>query len=256
MTGTLQLERARPGQGALVARWIARSIDPSILPLTIWRSPRAGRYVESLLGAGGDDVPRFYLLRRAGLVAGLAAFRRVDGCAFLNHICIGRRWRGQGWGRRLLAAATTRYLRAHPAHWVALDAFAGRPAEAWYRRLGFVEQARQGWYCRASGPVRGRRLLALPVAGFDEAACRHRAWGFSTFTAGPYTVGRLYAPYFRLTHPAAARDRDLAGLLAALDPSRRLLLVAPGPVPSSCWTRLTWSYRLGCSADLLLERLR
>lgn len=77
---------------------------------------------------------------------------------------------------------------------------------------------------------------------------RHRAWGFSTIT-----LGRLWTPYFRLTDPAAARDRDLTRLLAALDPARRLLLVAP-TAPRG-WTPVARSERLVCSADLLLERL-
>lgn len=245
----LEIVPARPGQGPLVARWIARSLDPSLLPLTIWRSPRAGRYVESLW----NDTPQFYLLRREGLVAGLAAFRRLDGCAFLNHLAIGARWRGRGLGRRLLAESAAAFLKTHPARWVALDAFAGRPATAWYRRLGFVIQEQRDWYTRTSPSPLGRRLTVVGVQGLAEADRRHRAWGFSTFTAGPYTVGRLYTPYFRFTDPGAARDRDLVGLLAALDPARRLLLVASGAPPP--WTRVARSDRLVCSADLLLERL-
>jgi hypothetical protein len=66
-------------------------------------------------------------------------------------------------------------------------------------------------------------------------------------------VGRLWTPYFRLTDPAAARDRHLARLLAALDPARRLLLVSP-KAPRG-WTPVARSERLTCSADLLLERL-
>jgi ribosomal protein S18 acetylase RimI-like enzyme len=243
---TLAVERARPGQGRLVARWIARSLDPSLLPLTIWRSPRAGRYVDSLL----EEAPGYYLWRRGGVVAGVAAFRHLDGAAFLNHISIGRRWRGRGWGRRLLAAAAARYLDERPARRIVLDAFAGQFPQAWYRRLGFVRQERQGWYIR-SCPAPGNRPLAVP--GLAAANRRHRAWGFSTIRVGPYTVGRLWAPYFRLTDPAAARDRDLTGRLAALDPARRLLLVAP-TAPRG-WTRVARSERLVCSADLLLERL-
>lgn len=240
------IERARPGQGRLVARWIARSLDPSLLPLTIWRSPRAGRYVESLL----SDTPGYYWLRCGGVVAGLAAFRHLNGAAFLNHISIGPRWRGRGRGRSLLAAATARYLDECPARRVALDAFAGQFPQAWYRRLGFVEQERQGWYIRPGRAPLAQRLALPDLAAADR---RHRAWGFSTITVGPYTVGRLWAPYFRLTDPAAARDRGLTRLLAGLDPARRLLLVAP-TAPRG-WTRVARSERLVCSADLLLERL-
>lgn len=245
LTPSLAVERARPGQGRLVARWIARSLDPAILPLTIWRSPRAGRYVESLL-----NEPGYYLLRRGDAVAGVAAFRHLNGAAFLNHICIGPRWRGRGWGRGLLAAATARYLDECPARWIALDAFAGQFPQAWYRRLGFVLQERQGWYIRPCQAPGGERLALPDLAAADR---RHRAWGLSTITLGPYTVGRLWAPYFRLADPAAARDRDLTRLLAALDPARRLLLVAPTAPPG--WTEVARSERLVCSADLLLERL-
>ena len=242
----MRLTRARPGQGPLIARWIARSLDPALLPFTIWRSPRAARYVESRL----RGASRYYLLHLGGVVAGVAAFRHLDGAAFLNYICISPRWRGLGLGRNLLAAAADRYLYEYPARQVALDAFAGQFPQAWYRRLGFVRQQRQGWYVRSS-PVPGDKRLALPdLAAADR---RHRAWGFSTITLGPYTVGRLWTPYFRLTDPAAARDRDLTGLLAALDPARRLLLVAC-TAPRG-WTPVARSERLVCSADLLLERL-
>jgi ribosomal protein S18 acetylase RimI-like enzyme len=246
----MTLRLARPGQGRLVARAIARSFDPALLPFTIWRSPRAGRYVEELL-----EDPRwgFYLLWSGRALTGMAVFREFGGRAFLNHLAIGRRWRGRGWGRRLLAEALRRYRT--PRGEVALDAFAGGLAEGWYRRLGFVEESRRDWY---TGPlVRPlRRLSALPVTGLEAAARDHQARGFSSFVAGPYTVGRLWTPYYRLTDPAAARDPDLACLLGALEAGRRLLLVAGAPRPSSRWRRLARSHRLVCSADLLQERLR
>jgi ribosomal protein S18 acetylase RimI-like enzyme len=244
----MTIRLAQPGQGRLVARAIARSLDPALLPLTIWRSPRAGRYVDTLLIDPGWG---FYLLWSGRELAGLAMFRRVERRAFLNHIAIGRRWRGRGLGRRLLRDALSRYGGEE----VALDAFAGGLAEAWYRRLGFVEGSRLDWY---TGPLVAprRRISALEVAGLETAAEEHRVCGFSSFVAGPYAVGRLWAPYYRLTNPEAAQDPDLACLLEALAPGRGLLLVADAPRPSPRWRHVARVHRLVCSADLLLERLR
>jgi GNAT superfamily N-acetyltransferase len=254
VTSPLRIELARPGQGARIARWIARALDPAVLPLTIWRSPRAGCYVEFLLSSGhGPDPYLFYMLYAGPHLAGLAAFRTLDGDPFLNHLCIGRRWRGRGWGRRLLTGAAVRYLRLCPARRLRLDVFAGTSAEAWYRRLGFTPQTRLRWQTHAVSPNGAPAADALPVKDLDLAERQHRDWGFSCFHAGPYSIGRLFAPYFRLTDPHAARDRDLIRLLASLEPSRRLLLVAPAAMRR--WRTRLVSHRMTCAVDVFFNRL-
>jgi len=242
--GDLRISTAQPGQGRLVARWISRSVDPAILPFTIWRSPRAGAYVESLLANPSPAGHRFYLLGQGGRVAGLAAFRRLDRAAFLNHIVVSPRGRGRGLGRRLLTLSLRDFLRRIPLRGVALDAFRGSEAAAWYRRLGLTSEARYQW--STWGSTTG--------GASHHGAPRHSAFGFSSFTAGRYTVGRLWTPYYRLTDPRAARDHTLLACLTRLDPARRFLLIAPGAPPAN-WQLVARSDRLAGSADILLRRL-
>lgn len=252
--GCFTVEAAQAGEGEWVARAIRRSLDPDLVDYTIWRSPRAGRYVESLLrGRVDEGHAAFYLLRRGRASLGLAAFRTLDGAAFLNHLWVAPEWQGQGLGRLLLLEAARLYHRRHPAPRLALEVFAGRPAEAWYRRLGFVESERRSWWRGPSLPSPEAPLL--PCHGLAGAARRHRAWGFSSFRAGPYRVGRLWTPYFRLTDPAALRDPALLATLARLDPARRPFLVAPFALPHP-WYRVAVSKRMECSADLFFERVR
>ncbi len=265
------IERALPGQGAEVARLIARSLAADLRRMTIWESPRAGRYVEALLaGTSPDHAAEFYLLRSGGVASGVAAFRRLEGGAFLNHIYIAPELRGRSLGAGLLAEATRRYLERHGAGWVALEVFAGRPeaeeVQAWYQRLGFVERRRWLWWIAptaAPAPDPGPTGEAA-CENLEDAERQHRAWGFSNLrmrTSGGriFQVGRLGALYFRLGESEAAGDPQLGAALARLDPARGWLLVvptlaAPTPGPSD-WRLAGESRRLECPAAELLERL-
>ena len=150
------IRRARPGQGEEIARLVRASLPARVRRFTIWDSPQIGALVESLLGgARAGEAHEFYLARQGRRpAAAVAAFRLLDGQAFLNHLYVAPRFRGCRLGKRLLAAAARRYLARHPAERIGLDVFAGaHPAEAWYARLGFEERARRIW--RTAG---GRRL--------------------------------------------------------------------------------------------------
>ncbi|HYM10812.1 MAG TPA: hypothetical protein VEU62_08765, partial [Bryobacterales bacterium] len=154
------------------------------------------------------------------------------------------------------------YLARHPAPEIGLDVFArNRSATAWYRRLGFEQRTRLGWWISVRGV---RAATARPPAAVAAAAARqHRAWGFSQLAArtgaGRYQVGRLYAPFFRLTDPRAAADPDLLAALARLNPRRRLLLIAPAssawPGRRPGWEQVAQSRRLRARSAVLLSRL-
>jgi GNAT superfamily N-acetyltransferase len=253
---------AAPKDAASIARLVCASLAAPARRLTIWASPRVARYVHAVLcGAFPGEARQFYLLRRGSTPAGLAAFRLFEGAAFLNHLYIAPRYRSLSLGSLLLESAVRRYLTRHPAREIALDVFAGNTgAEAWYERLGFEERARLGWWISAIGVhVPQARLAAASAA----AARQQRAWGFSQFAvltrAGPYQVGRLYTPFFRLTEPRAAADRELHAALAGRDPRRRLLLIAPGSFASAApgpgWKQEAQSRRLAVASPVLLGRL-
>jgi ribosomal protein S18 acetylase RimI-like enzyme len=257
------IEAAAPQDADSIARLVRASLPVALRRLTIWSSPRAGRYVHAILcGAFPRERHQFYLLRRGSTPAGLAAFRLFAGAAFLNHLYIAPRCRGSSLGSLLLEAAARRYLVRHPAREIGLDVFAGnRRATAWYRRLGFEQRARLGWWILARG-VHAATTRA-PAAVAPAAARQHRAWGFSQFAAetraGRYQVGRLCAPFFRLTDPRAAADPDLLAALARLNPRRRVLLIAPAssasPGLSAGWKQVAQSRRLRARSAVLLSRL-
>jgi len=263
MRGEWRVDPARPAEAGEVARLARGSIVPRLRRLTLWASPRAARYVEALLSGAFVEAPEFFLLRRAGRPAGLAAFRTLHGQAFLNHLSVEPRLRGRSLGTWLLAEAAARYLDRHNLTQVALDVFADRSTrgpgtvERWYARLGFLERDRRSWWLAPPAAGRGKPLCE----GWTEAGRQHRAWGFSSFLvytpAGRrYRVGRLYAPLFRLTGPEAAEDLQLWAALGSLDPRRSLLLIAPEVGPGRGCLLIAQSRRLECAARALLENLK
>ena len=163
MTDRAKIEKAGPGAGQTIARLVRRSLPARLHPLTIWGSPRAGRYVESILaGAFPNQAYEFYLLRLGSKPMGLAAFRRLGRQAFLNHLYVAPQLRGRGAGARLLETAVRSYLARRPAGKISLDVFAGaRPAEAWYERLGFQERSKRIWW--VGSPRRRAFLLIAPT---------------------------------------------------------------------------------------------
>lgn len=229
------IERAVPGDGSAIARLIRRSLPAGILPLTIWHSRRAGELADQLMQADASNT--FYVVRgHRGLVA-LAAFRRLDTQAFLNHFYVAPALRGRGLGGRLLAFAAADYLARYPARSIALDVFSdNQRARSWYRRLGFRETFCQSWCVMHRNESPGTRCSSVHLH--------------------VYQVGRLPGPYFRLTDPAAAHDCELHRALAAIDPGRRLLLIAPAASLPSGWEKIAESRRLTCDANELLGRLR
>ena len=61
-------------------------------------------------------------------------------------------------------------------------------------------------------------MLSTACSGFQQ---------FSAATAkGVYSVGRLGRDWFRLTDSDGTDDRGLLALLSALDPARRILVIA------------------------------
>lgn len=264
MTSPWAIERSHPGEGDLVASLVHRSLPPRLRRFTIWASPRVARYVELILkGAFPSEAHEFYLLRCGRRPGGIAAFRQIDGQAFLNHLWVAPRFRRRSLGTRLLAAAARSYLDRHPTERVALDVFsnggAGSIAETWYGRLGFRERSRKAWWL---GDIETRQSAgcSLPTTRCRLADRQHRAWGFSQFvvqtTGGQrYRVGRLYTPYFRLTEPAAALDAELRQALRILDRKRRLLLIGPESFPEPHWQMVALSRRLDTAAGAFLRRL-
>ena len=140
------------------------------------------------------------------------------------------------------------YCSDHPSSSILLDVFAGRTrVECWYAGLGFREIERRCW-CLSPGPPTPNPRPPTPDP-----------WGFSNFVVttrgGEYRIGRLYAPYFRLIDRAAAEDPQLRETLRAMDPSRRLLLIAPGEPPSG-WRQVAVSRRLECPKESLSRLAR
>jgi ribosomal protein S18 acetylase RimI-like enzyme len=255
MPGGWALEKAAPHNGGEVARLIRSSLPARLRRFTIWASPRAGRYVSAMLsGSLPGASEEFYVLKRGRRAAGLAAFRTVDGHAFLNHLYVAPPFRGRGLGACLLGCATRMYLAVHAAAQISLDVFSSNSrAEAWYRRLGFRQCGRRVWRL---GPNAG---YVRPLPSPDLVPV-FAPWGFWTFTictaaGAAYQVGRLYAPYFRLLQIEAAQDSELLRRLAWLDPKRRLLLIAPAAPFDPAWKQIAVSRRLQCSVGALLDRL-
>ena len=252
MTPAFEIRPAVPGEGRTIARLIRQSLAPRLRPLTIWGSPRAARYVEALLALPGSG---FYLLHQDTARVGLAAWRPVAGQAFLNHLYVAPRWRAQGLGRHLLGDSLAAHLRDYPSDAIALDVLAGnRRALSWYERLGFAPREERSWWL---GPrcAPAASPLAVPPRLLAAADRQHRAWGFSTLPLAAGEVGRLYAPYFRLPDPAAARDPALRATLGQLDPRRRLLLLAATPQPTPGWRRTAVSRRLTAPVAFVWSRL-
>lgn len=98
----IRVRRARPGEGAIVAKQIHSSLPKQIVDLTIWHCRHVDRWVETQLSSKSSSV-FFVAVDEEEAVVGAAEFRVVDHTVFLNQIGVRASHQGRRFGGRLLA---------------------------------------------------------------------------------------------------------------------------------------------------------
>ena len=253
----MNVRRAAPGEGKTIARLLRESVPMSLRELSIWSSRRACCYAEHCIERARDAAaPVFYLLINGAEPAGVAEFRSLGGTAFLNHIGVSPRWRGQGLGRWLLRQAATDFLRRRPWPAISLDVDPkNHHAFDWYRRLGMTTQAETFWHAGVLDPL-ARPEEAGVIAGWESAERTHQRFGFSRFRVvtplGRHEVGRMGREWFRLGEDAW-RDPGVPAALGRLDAARRVLLIASRRLQEL--TAVHRTQRLAAGAELFVNRL-
>ncbi len=252
----MKVRRAVPGEGQIVAQQVRASLPPSFVPFTIWRSAKAGAWVETQLASPPDRTSSVYylLIDQRGSPAGVAEFRSFDGDAFLNHFGVAPAYRGRGHAHLLLQFAMDDFLALHHAERVLLDVEASNTvAYDWYRRLGFAPCGETCWHL---GEIQRQPARAGAILGLADAGAMHRRYGFSLLRIQTgqkvCEVGRLGRNYFRLDEHAWG-DPGIHAALRQLDPKRRVLLVTSTPQPDQLLVRQT--ERLAVKTALLRRNL-
>ena len=224
----MTVEGARAGDGEQVGRLLAAAHAPDHQQLTVWSSPKIGRYVEDLIeGSLPQESPAFTLIRRDGVIAAAVYLRSILGGIFIDSLYADEATRKEQVTNLLIYRSLVDYSRPHPSPVVRFDVFESKRAvRAWQHRiLGAREVVRRIWW-RLPPPKAGR--ADGKVSGLAEADRIHVRWGFSKFqittVRGTYTIGRLPGPYFRLAEPLEAPDPELFRTLASLDSARELLV--------------------------------
>ncbi|ARA93330.1 hypothetical protein AWN76_009250 [Rhodothermaceae bacterium RA] len=239
MTSPWLVRPAAPAEAEVVAAFLRAALPAPLRPYTIYASDRLAAYVADGLASPTTDAPRFRLLTTTdGTPAGLAEWRTQPDGLFLNQLVVAPRHRRRGGARALLAHALS---AAGTEGMLRLDVFANRPHVLdWYRRLGLAPEATRTWTCLPL-PCPSDVTRPTPPPDLHEADARHRRYGFSTFRleleGRTYTIGRLGSRLFRTTDAAVPADREALLALAHLDPRRRLLCIAPGPLPGAVLAR-------------------
>lgn len=254
---------ARPRDAEAIAETIRDSFSQREINLTIFGSSLAHRWVAAHLSLPEGVAEREYTVALDGdeVIGCAEVVPRGDGLQ-LSYIGVREKYRGQGVGTRLLAAALR---RASPVvvGVMSLDVFdTNVGAKRWYEGLGFEHEGTT-LLCDASACLPPGKLLGR-VLGMPTASASHEAFGFSEIdveTGNERTrVGRLGSDWWRLTAPGtgvwqAAAHHELLATLVALEPARRLLLVQAGQQAPGGAIELVRLNRLAAPIDQLLDRL-
>jgi hypothetical protein len=218
---------ARAGDGAAVARLLTMIQRPTTLPLTVWSSPLAGRFVEDVIQGSEPALGmRFYTIKVEGQIEGAICLRFTDGRVFVDNIYVSPRLRRQQMTAYFLRESILLYLREFEAPEAAWDVWAHeRALIAWHKQHGGVEQYRKSWFSISLPESGGAASL---VQGLEDAHDRHRRYGFSSIKVvtnrGSYTVGMLASHAFRVTDASSINDPEFLPALASIDGKRAVLV--------------------------------
>jgi hypothetical protein len=246
-----------------MARLLGTVSPPKLNELSIWSSPKLSRYLAGLIeGQHSNSDRRLFVLRGAEGLGGAASMRDFGDDLWMDNIHVVADCRKMMLANEFIVEVLERCLVVRPVEYVGWDSYTGDPRlDAWHKRVGGVEQSRCGWHTLSlDGFEFQSHILPGQVEGMAEADERHAEWGFSSFVVhtsnGCYTVGRLPAPYFRITDVIAARDLELLRVLYTLDGSRKVLLIGPEEMGDPAWLRVAVSRREKALIRPLMRRLR
>jgi hypothetical protein len=263
MTSEWIADEAQPDDAPAIARLLGRVLLPRLNDLSIWSSPKLSRYLTGLIESRhANSERRIFVLRGPEDLVGAASMRDLGDDLWMDNIHVVPDSRKKMLANEFIVEVLERCLVRRPVEYVGWDSFTGDPRlDAWHTRIGGVEQSRTGWHTLSlDGFEVQPHIVPGQVAGMAEADERHAEWGFSSFdvqtSKGCYTVGRLPAPYFRITDIAAGRDPELLRTLCSLDRSRKVLLIGPEELGDAGWLRVAVSRREKALIRPLMRRLR
>ena len=244
-----------------IVRVLQNHLPKESLCLGTCGSPKLVKFIKDVLSLQCATVsPSFYVATSGGYrkLVGACEARRIPRGIFINAISVRPTNRGAGVGTRLLWQAIGNACGRAPKD-VVLDVGVNNTrARGWYERIGFVEQSRVNWF--------SARLRNSPVGGcwaeeLEQCLISHKTYGFGKFRVisetGTSIFGMLGTKWFKLLDGEKQLSPQVEGLLAQLDPRRRLLFSQrEGEVYSSGGLCVSSFIRLVADRLALLERLR
>lgn len=227
------VRRARVEDAARIVRLVSDGLDPSIRRYTIFDQVGCERFIEDQLreSTAWTGTHRWVVDGGDELI-GVAEILRTPSSLFLNHIYVDRRWRGVGWGTKLLDVALSE--EGDSTDKLGLDvALNNDAASRWYRSLGLKRQGEVYWHLLHPDTLRsmcvGRPESAF-TNDFSTAAQQMQRYGFGKFhiqtPIATYSVGILGNAIFRLADDRALSDPALLNCLGRIDSTRHALLIS------------------------------
>lgn len=245
-----------------IAALMHAGMSPLVQRITILGSPLLSAYVEAQIGSPSGD--RFTVAEVDGQIAGMAAWRQLEGALVLNHLYVQEDFRGQGIGTLLLSDGLQAW-KERGIQTVEVDVFSeSQRTRGWYVALGMEPQYRRVCIETTLPAPRSMSGGKCTVEGLDQADLDQARQGFSQFKlitfSGEYVIGRLADGVFRTGGFAILADRHALEALGTLDARRALVCIGPPEELREEMRRsgrvLTECERLAIAALALVESLK
>lgn len=224
------------------------AFSPGQLTRSIFASSKVDRYLANLVAC--PQLQRehsLWAIWDGDRLVGYTHSRALPDTWHLNYIAVLPEYQSRGIGTMLWehwvgAARQMTYSS------VSLDVDdENRRAVDWYQRRGMGVVTTTWMYEKATRPwaESHRAAETATLVDWAEAEAWQLAYGFSRFRLAwgqrTWTVGRLASHYFRVEEELPGL---LEGVLAEIDPERRLLILSPAPLQSEGLAELGVSYRM------------
>lgn len=145
------VRRAEPRDASGIHALVCRSFDDRTRRFMTLAQPNAVTFLEDILSYPRGHQRIDAVAVQGGRMVGYADFRISEDFAFLSHICVSARSRGEGIGRLLISWAVANM----ECERIGLDVFChNTPAWRLYENLGFEPVEHFQWWTRSSEALR------------------------------------------------------------------------------------------------------
>ncbi|CAH0119387.1 hypothetical protein PAE9249_01888 [Paenibacillus sp. CECT 9249] len=244
MQGSYDVIRLGPEYASGIFELIRLGSEPGIYEMTICSCEGYRKYIIPFLERPPFSLHSTFMgiADGRGVLLGFAEWRLIVRALHLNNLFVHPEARGKGIGKSLLRWGI-RYAEGYGVREITLDGFVSNAGVlGWYERVGFRPVHTTAWLAgdlpalTQSGNGGGRTFR---IGNLDDAQDIHAVYQFSNLeietSLARYVVGRIGGAYYRVSTPAALRDKELIAGLKEFDPARKLAALVPEEAQMPGW---------------------